>query len=538
MSGKSIQLYRSGSIWFLNLFIVALFALQVSCGGGSGDTGTPTSSSNSATFSSELSGQEVVPAVDSALTASANFTVNTTTGGLSGSVTVSDASNITAAHIHAGALGQNGAILVTLETDPANPAVLRVPAGTVLNSADLSSIQNETTYVQLHSSRFPTGELRGQILKSNTEFVRLTVDLNGVQNVPAVITPGTGRAVVLLNRTSGEVGGGLILSSLTGTAVAGHIHIATPGKNGAIAVTLVQDPANANAFNIPAGTQLDTINLASVLNEESYLAIHTDVYTTGEVRGQILTRSTSRIVTAVLDGRNVVPAVNSTGKASAVLLVDTASRAISGTMTVTQLSSNYTVSHLHDGAVGLNGPITFAFEADGVQANQYNVPAGTVLTPEVLTSLLNDATYLQIHTDVVTTGELRGQLLANADSVVLNSILDGASVVPPVTSTGVASGGLLVNQLTGELSGALTLSNLNNTVIAAHIHVGDTTQNGPIIVTLQVDPLNTNVYRVPSATDLSSTDLASLLNGNTYFQIHTDVNTTGELRGQILPALN
>lgn len=67
---------------------------------------------------------------------------------------------VTMAHIHRGAAGANGAVLVGL---CANAADFGVPKMTQLDEATASAVKTEALYTNVHSTLFPNGMIRGQI---------------------------------------------------------------------------------------------------------------------------------------------------------------------------------------------------------------------------------------------------------------------------------------------------------------------------------------------------------------------------------------
>ena len=67
----------------------------------------------------------------------------------------------TAAHIHMGATGANGPVIVPL-TD-VGAGVWNVPANTVLSADQFKAYKQGNLYFNAHSTAFPGGEVRGQI---------------------------------------------------------------------------------------------------------------------------------------------------------------------------------------------------------------------------------------------------------------------------------------------------------------------------------------------------------------------------------------
>jgi CHRD domain len=106
-----------------------------------------------------LSGSLEVPAVDSSASAECSIAV-ATDGSVTGKLTTSDIDG-TAAHIHAGAVGTNGPVLITLTKTSATQ--WSVPAGSQLTPAQYDSYQQGGLYVNVHSAAHPDGEIRMQL---------------------------------------------------------------------------------------------------------------------------------------------------------------------------------------------------------------------------------------------------------------------------------------------------------------------------------------------------------------------------------------
>jgi hypothetical protein len=106
-----------------------------------------------------LSGTQEVPPVNTAATGSGTITVLMDRS-VTGSVMTSGVAG-TAAHIHQGAPGQNGPVIIPLTKTADN--VWSVPAGIRLNDTQYEAFKLGNLYVNLHSAANPGGELRGQL---------------------------------------------------------------------------------------------------------------------------------------------------------------------------------------------------------------------------------------------------------------------------------------------------------------------------------------------------------------------------------------
>jgi hypothetical protein len=105
-----------------------------------------------------LSGANEVPPVTTSASGDGAISVSDD-GSVSGSVTTKGVQG-TAAHIHLGAAGKNGPVIVpfTKEGD-----TYKAPAGAKLNADQMQAFKSGELYVNVHSAANPNGELRGQL---------------------------------------------------------------------------------------------------------------------------------------------------------------------------------------------------------------------------------------------------------------------------------------------------------------------------------------------------------------------------------------
>ncbi|HVC10056.1 MAG TPA: CHRD domain-containing protein [Burkholderiales bacterium] len=106
-----------------------------------------------------LSGAQEVPPVMTGASGSATITV-AADHAVSGSVTTSGIRGI-AAHIHQGAPGKNGPVIIPLTMTSEN--TWEVPAGAKLSNAQYAAYKAGDLYVNVHSEAHRGGEIRGQI---------------------------------------------------------------------------------------------------------------------------------------------------------------------------------------------------------------------------------------------------------------------------------------------------------------------------------------------------------------------------------------
>jgi hypothetical protein len=107
----------------------------------------------------ELQGSQEVPPVTTDAKGSGKIDV-AADGSVTGAVSTSGVQG-TMAHIHAGAPGKNGPVVIPLSADGSGRWT--VPAGAKLNAEQMKAYQAGELYVNVHSDAHKGGEIRAQI---------------------------------------------------------------------------------------------------------------------------------------------------------------------------------------------------------------------------------------------------------------------------------------------------------------------------------------------------------------------------------------
>ncbi len=128
-------------------------------------------------FEAKLSGKEVVPAVETKATGEADFKLSKDGTELTYILKLKDIENVTAAHIHTGMMGANGGPVAGLFAGPKKEGKFsgELAKGTITDKSlvgplagkkvgDLvEMIKGGGAYVNVHTDKYPDGEVRGQI---------------------------------------------------------------------------------------------------------------------------------------------------------------------------------------------------------------------------------------------------------------------------------------------------------------------------------------------------------------------------------------
>ena len=236
--------------------------------------------------------------------------------------------------------------------------------------------------------------------------------------------------------------------------------------------------------------------------------------------GPITTTTQSNVT---LTGDQEVPAVATGALGSGSFSLQSPSRQLTGSITLNGMTA--TVAHVHEGAVGVNGPaiVTLVETSPGV----WTVPSGTVLTEAQAAAFASGGLYVNAHNAAFPNGEIRGQI----GREVFNTALSGSQEVPPTPSLATGTGQVVLDPVTRRISARLTVSGMAATM--AHIHEGAAGVNGPILVHLTQTAPGSGIWvSAPDAT-FTEAHVAALRAGNLYFNAHSLAFPGGEIRGQI-----
>jgi len=452
---------------------------------------------------------------------------NITYSGLSGSAT--------AAHIH-GPAAASGFAGILIDLQPFNGGAFGASGSlageVILTAAQKQHLLSGNTYVNVHTVANSGGEIRGQIHPA-----ALQARLAGTYERPNRInTPAQGFGAFVL--VGNELSFNIFYEGLSGPATLAHIH-GPAGVDTAAGILVNLDPFKGPGFGT-SGTFVGTVTLppdqlAAVVEGLTYVNVHTAANGPGEIRGQILPQVTATPFTAVLTGDAERPnPVTTSATGSAIFLLE--GRVLNFSLRYAGLSGPATMAHIHgpaDSTASAGILIDLAPFVDGAFGAGGNLAGSIFLTETQRGHLLGGRTYVNIHTVANGPGEIRGQIIP----VAWGSRLNGFNERPTqVTSMG---SGFATAALVGrELYFNLNYRDFGSTATQAHIH-GPADANGfaGVLVDLggfTLGGFSTAGSLVGKAT-LPTATAGALVDGRTYFNIHTAINGGGEIRGQIVP---
>ena len=121
---------------------------------------------------------------------------------------------------------------------------------------------------------------------------------------------------------------------------------------------------------------------------------------------------------------------------------------------------------------------------------------------------------------------------ARAETVPFSATLSGASEVPPKATAGAGTATAALDTTTKMLTYDVQYSGLSGPATAAHFHgPAEPGANAGVVV-----PLQPPASPIKGTTTLTDPQMAELLAGKWYANVHTAANPMGEIRGQLTRA--
>lgn len=383
------------------------------------------------------------------------------------------ATNVTGLHIHNAPAGTNGPIVIPTDVSAANPVVIdatgkgnifkQVQFPTAATTVD--TIQGlldspQSFYINLHTVEFPGGVIRAQMARADMR-VLLGLMSPANENPPIPNSNASAVSTMIALRGSDQNGnfttGAVIFDANysgfpAGTVFTGfHIHDGPAGVNGPV---IINTGIGSGASSVPAGptgsgnlhytvfaspddatfnAEVQTINDLFDNPNAHYVNIHTVPNPGGEIRSQVRTADVSTFQVNMLPSNETPPIAGLNGNGVAKVSVYTirnADASVAGGAVIFDVNyrnfpaaTTFTGLHIHDGPVGVAGPVTINTGLSGSNTvvsatgngNVYKivtVDSGPALNTLSTITQNPENAYINIHTTVNPGGAVRSQLAA------------------------------------------------------------------------------------------------------------------------------
>ncbi|WP_028023208.1 CHRD domain-containing protein [Enterovibrio calviensis] len=365
-----------------------------------------------------------------------------------------------------------------------------------------------------------------------TQTYKLT--LSSDQAVPLNGSELTTRANVKLDEKRSKLRAKLFVDDIEGFKFA-HIHTGGIGQTGGVLFTF-EEPKKRKwkhgdrRFLEVRENGLSYNEKEALLNGDWYINVHTDAVPSGEIRAQIVPKTTT-ILSFKVNGTQQVPSVSTDGSGEGYLAYDSDQESLNMQVN-TQGIEDAVAAHIHNGRVGNNGGVLVVLNQSAEDANVWLAPQDTSLSMETFSDMLSGEYYTNFHTPAHQSGEIRGQIFS-PDYSLFTFPLSGAQEVPTVATEATGDGYALLNRENGQFELTLITQGVDDAV-AAHIHQGEAGTNGGVVIGLEQSIDSANAWVTPASTVLSSEEQATLNAEGYYTNVHTPAVGSGEIRGQIV----
>lgn len=401
------------------------------------------------------------------------------------------------------------------------------------DSTAASYFEENEVYANVHSSAFPGGEIRGNLVHTSSLFTELPFDpkfkddlifsaaMSGDDENPPVTTDGVGLATAYFNVNKTQAHINITVNGLSGPITAAHIHDGLPGINGPVILPITFSGNSA---------QTDIVNITPALfgklvSGGFYVNVHTAANPSGEIRGQIYPEQDLTFV-ANLEGAQENPGVITDGKGLGAIHHTAGQTTLDVNVQLTGLSSTITSAHIHSGAIGVNGPVIIDL-SDLIDGNR--IRGSVNITALDLFALTTGGAYVNVHTTDNPGGEIRGQLNYQ-NGLTFDGWMSGLQENPFATSN---ASGLAVATVSPDLSTVnvwMTTDAVSGQIGASHFHNASLGSNGAVVLNFSGSIINNGLdFSGPITSDIVS----ALLKGEIYINAHTAAYPGGELRGQM-----
>ncbi|MGB0864333.1 MAG: CHRD domain-containing protein [Saprospiraceae bacterium] len=497
--------------------------------------------SESLLVTARLSGSQEVPMVSTNATGVASFRLNDSkdtmcidiiAAGLSGA--------ITGAHVHEGAMGTNGGVVLNLTNFINGNRIRAVITGTDLTAEKIGKYLSGQYYVNIHTEANASGEIRGQLkLETDKGF---QANLDAGQQVHTVVSSAKGLGAFTVSLPQQKLEVKMITTDLSGAITAAHLHYGKVGVAGGVAVNLssmIDGNAIVGTVDISAVAGL----MDSLMAGKVYINVHTAANASGEIRGQLMTNS-NLVFDGMMDVNQQTQAVVGS-MARGVVIVEIAPTldTVWTHSLVDSLSGAITGAHLHDGGVGVSGGVLVNLTTGIMFGNEVNAMAtiDVSLTAdlEILNKLLTGNVYMNAHTTMNAAGEARGQLSRIVREGYTIS-LDGVQAMTMTSGEGV--GIVSIDRSRSNAHYMIVTSGLSGAITSAHFHNAEAGVSGGVIYDLSgsfgLSGTFDGAFGYWTDLDVNTAFAAAnelmFRHDEVYVNIHTMANAAGEIRGQVL----
>jgi Cu/Zn superoxide dismutase len=442
-------------------------------------------------------------------------------------------SAITDAHIHSGAIGENGPTIITLTNSGGTDGTLT--GSVVLTAAQEADLLAGKFYTDVHSAAFPSGEVRAQLsvtTDGQTDFY--SARLQGAQVDPPNNSTAIGTVYAIVDKVTHRL---YLTGSFTGLSAAAStsdIHDGSANTTGSPVFSVVYSAGISGTLNTTKA--VTDAQIISISSGNYYVDIHNSTYPSGEIRGQLTMLNQLYYFGGDLTGAKQVPAAATAARGTVIAYYNSQSNQLVLTGDYQNLSSNISASHIHGPATPTtNAPVLYDVTNTGSTMGTLNASVTILQAQEA--DLLAGNMYVNVHSANFPGGEIRTQLMPTTSGqsqyITGKMTADQSVATPAVMSSATGTTTVLLDRFTRNVFVTGSYSGLTSGITNSHIHRGAAGTNGPVSIQLQFVAGTLSGTVTGTATGISESLADSIIRGFSYLNIHTANYPAGEIRAQL-----
>lgn len=443
---------------------------------------------------------------------------------------------ISGSHIHEAPANADGPVRVNLVNTGGTTGILSATA--TISEAEETALLAEGMYVNVHSQgTYAAGEIRAQLTFTTGATDFLTARLQSSSEVPPKPSTASGRAVALVDKAANKLYLTGHYTGLTAGITGSHIHLGGFGVNGAVIFPLVNSGGTTGVLEVVA--DITDLQETQLYTGGTYVNVHSSGtypggnYLGGEIRGQLANSAQQTFFGGALSGANETTPNASSATGTVIVKYDPNTNLLELTGDYQNLSNTISGSHIHGPAAwNADGPVIYNIANTGGTTGTLSL--ATTITEGQEAELYSGLLYVNVHsTGTYAAGEIRMQLYYTAagKSHYFQGVLQGSQEVPANGSAGSGTVTSLLDAVNGNVYVTGSFAGLGSNAVMAHIHQERPGQNGPVILPLSVS-LST-AGTVNGSGTLTPDQVAAMINGAMYVNIHSQNIMSGELRAQL-----
>lgn len=241
------------------------------------------------------------------------------------------------------------------------------------------------------------------------------------------------------------------------------------------------------------------------------------------------------------------PGTGSAATGSAIMLYDVAANTFDLMVSLNNFPATLLASHIHEAAGGVSGNVVSPLGAEASYTRNGNTLTATfrgLTYGGTKLTLLQNGAYVNFHTAAFPNGEIRGQLIAQPKRLYANIDVSQEKAAFPANvnlanANAYGAAVMTYDPGTNKLNLRVNLYNFTNTLTLSHYHEAAVGVSGPVVTGLGGASAYTVSGSMISGTFLNLTytgDPVKLLTGGAYLNFHSNINPSGECRGQVWPS--